>query len=135
MVPTGGFGAHFNATKTPHWRYLLDALVQEGVPRAAIEVPGLESANTVQDALMIVDYAHVKGAVEFAVVTSEVHIERCRYIFRALDQDLRPEFIGAEQPSDTASKSHEARAIKQLKDQGGVFVGDRFFPHPNRTFQ
>ncbi|MEO1220795.1 MAG: YdcF family protein [Pseudomonadota bacterium] len=133
LVPTGGFGAHFNTTKIPHWKYLHDAMVHQGVPRSAIEFPGLESGNTVEDAVQIIAYARRKTFARFVVVTSHIHIERCHFVFQSIAPELEPTIVGCEHPNDPASLGHEVEANEKLRKQRGVFVGDQFFPHVSRA--
>lgn len=133
VVPTGGFGTHFNNTDKPHWLYLDSELRRLGVPKEAIETPGLESGNTVEDAALVIDYLTDRAVDSICVVTSNVHIERCRFVFCSLAPRLQIDFVGSELPDDERSIAHEARSIARLKSQGGVFVANRFFAHPEHS--
>ena len=49
ILPTGGFGPHFNRTNRPHGAYVRAHLIELGVPAELILDPVL-SANTIEDA-------------------------------------------------------------------------------------
>lgn len=133
IVLTGGFGEHFNTTATPHWVYARDYMGELGVPADAIDEAGLESANSVEDAVMILDYLEDHSAVDVFVVTSEIHVERCALIFACMGPNREFQFVGAPNAQDGIQEAvrHEKAAIERLKRQGGVIFSDRLFPLPS----
>ena len=70
------------------------------------------------------------------VVTSHLHIERTQLVFEHFFDPEILTFIGAANcvSSEELSvrKIHEAKRIKQIREQGGVIVGDRLL---TRKFQ
>eukprot|EP00965_Chrysotila_dentata_P247754 6207939-Pleurochrysis_carterae.AAC.1 len=54
VLPSGGTcdGYAFNPTSIPHWEYVVAALVQAGVPRIGVLLPGLPALHTVHEATM-----------------------------------------------------------------------------------
>ena len=129
IVPTGGLGEHFNTSNRPHWQYVREALFELDVPEDAVADRGLESANTVEDIALIVDFLAAIGSDRAIVVTSRSHIKRSKFVFRSLAPDLAIDFIGAVEVEDSAAEEHEARSIERLQAQGGVYHAERFFPY------
>lgn len=72
----------FNRTKTSHWRYVRDVLLQLGVPADELP-PGLEALHTVDEALMSRQrlLRRSQDELELVVVTSAFHVKRARHLF------------------------------------------------------
>jgi hypothetical protein len=130
VVLTGGFAERFNTTDKPHWQHALVAITSLGVPIGSICAQGLESAHTVEDAVLVICFLENKTKFRATVVTSQIHVERSRFIFACLAPTRSFEFIGAEHPVHLADIEHETKALEQLRGQGGVFWEDKFFPTP-----
>ena len=118
VLPTGGFGDHFNRSARPHHEWLARALAQRGLPTRRL-LPGVASSHTGEDAAMVADA--VGAVAPLVVVTSDFHVERARWHFRAALPGRPIEFRGA--PSDTISphdlerlRAHEVAALARLED-------------------
>jgi len=122
LLPTGGFGAHFNTTDRPHAFYLRRWLEEHGVGPEAF-LPFAESRNTLEDASLARPLVLAAGATRAVVVTSDYHIDRARFVFAR-------EFAGAGVtlffvPTETnevncrldlvALRKHEREALLRLK--------------------
>jgi uncharacterized SAM-binding protein YcdF (DUF218 family) len=135
LMATGGFGSHFNTSTIPHrellHQYLLqqDAVINPGSP------DDLLSSNTVQDAIMILQFSNSRGLEKIGVVTSKFHMARCRYIFECLTETDFIEYFAADDPSSLSSEinRHESTALARLQAQGGVIIDDVLYPHMRST--
>ena len=118
MLPTGGWGDHFNTTDKPHGYYTRQYLMAHGVPGEDI-LECAESANTIQDAQLARPIIERHGISELIVVTSDFHIPRARFLFEREFPDLRLSFSAAEThlPEDELRqrKEHEVRALARLR--------------------
>lgn len=135
IVPTGGFADHFNTTDRPNWSYAKRALDELGVPKSAVWETGLNSAHTVEDAVLIADFLSSRHASKAIVVTSQSHVARSRLILRCIAPEWNFDFVASVEPEDEAVLLHETAAIKRIMDQGGVIWGDKLFPIPGRILQ
>lgn len=131
IMATGGFGAHFNTTPIPHREHAHRHLAARGAHFWPAEVSDLLSANTVEDASLIIAFADAHAVDRYAIVTSAFHLERCRFIFQCLEQ-REVDYFAARDPADltTALIKHELRALEQLIAQGGVVIADMLYRHP-----
>ena len=122
ILPTGGFGPHFNPTTRPHGAYLAEELVRLGVPATRLLAP-IESSNTVEDATLSRPVIEALGPRRVLVVTSDYHVARARFVFaRVFDLDLewhatRTDVTGCTEDLD-ALRAHERRALMQLETRG-----------------
>jgi len=130
IVLTGGFAERFNTTDRPHWQHALIAIAGLGIPMASICVQGLESAHTVEDAVLVTRFLEDMPNSRATVVTSQMHIERADFIFACLAPTRSFAFVGAEHSTSLADIQHEIKALTQLKKQRGVFWEGKFFPSP-----
>jgi uncharacterized SAM-binding protein YcdF (DUF218 family) len=130
IVLTGGFAERFNTTDKPHWQHALVVITTLGVPIGSICARGLESAHTVEDAVLVTRFLKDTPNARATVVTSKIHLERSCFIFACLAPTRNFEFIGAEHPVRLADIEHERTALGQLRKQGGVFWEGNFFPSP-----
>jgi uncharacterized SAM-binding protein YcdF (DUF218 family) len=80
IIPTGGWGAHFNTTDKPHGYYLREYLKAQGIPETDI-LECAESSSTIEDARLSRKIAERHWIRELLVVTSDFHAERARLIF------------------------------------------------------
>lgn len=121
VLPTGGFGDHFNRTSTPHHRYLHRALVRSGVDPAFC-MSGVESANTYEDAVGVRDALAGAGLsdADVVVVTSDFHVGRARWHFEQALTGCGVEFVGASSEGIESSalerlRAHERLAMERLR--------------------
>lgn len=119
LLLTGGIGAHFNRTALPHAHYLQQWLLAQGVPSAAI-LPFAHSRHTGEDALLARPIVEETGAQQLLVVTSDFHVARAAWHFRAVFPDYQLDIVGAPYLANCApvererSVAHEARRLAEL---------------------
>lgn len=131
IIATGGFGEHFNTTEIPHCELVHRHLAELGFQLSVDSAEDLLSSNTVEDVQMIVAFTASRGCDHYAVVTSEFHLARCRYIFDCLEPKRVDLYCGNDPPSlDPAIVRHENKALAQLVGQGGVIIDSVLHPHP-----
>jgi uncharacterized SAM-binding protein YcdF (DUF218 family) len=121
ILPTGGFGPHFNVTDKPHAYYSSNYLISKGIPAVGI-LEFVKSSNTIEDAELSWSIIQKYGMESVIVVTSDFHIPRVRIIFEKRFLDVPVLFA--------ASKTHlleeeliqlkikEKRALSRLHDTG-----------------
>jgi len=122
MLPTGGYGAHFNTTHQPHAEYLKRYLTARGVPEADI-VEFAKSSNTIQDASLSKPIVRKYGVKHILVITSDYHEDRARYVFGGEFSDMDVEIVFSIAQTDEAAceldlealKRHEGEALERLK--------------------
>jgi uncharacterized SAM-binding protein YcdF (DUF218 family) len=118
IIPTGGWGSHFNTTAQPHGYYTRKYLEAHGVPPEVI-LACAESANTPEDARLCRPIVERHGITALIVVTSDFHIPRARFLFEREYPKVSLRFVGAEThlpEAELASrKQHEERALTKLR--------------------
>lgn len=118
ILPTGGWGAHFNTTDLPHAYYIKQELMSQGIPESAF-LPGLESSNTIEDAALARPILEAYSEAELIVVTSDFHAARARYLFEReySGRQIRMSTSTTHVSPDELSriKKHERRALKRLQ--------------------
>ena len=130
ILLTGGFGDHFNRTSLPHAEYGKRLLIELGVPEAAFVEPAL-SCNTVDDALKSRPIVEGHKVRNLLVVSSDFHMARVEFIFRAVFPDFRLEFAGAPYVHSRTMEerqrlqTHEERELSSLRERGASIVGGR----------
>jgi len=123
ILPTGGFGAHFNTTDRPHAWYLKRWLVAHGVTEEDV-LPFAESRNTIEDAVLSYPIVQRCGARHTVVVTSDYHAARARYVFERVYRDVALEYAICttdEKRCDLdlpALRVHEQEALARLEAEG-----------------
>jgi uncharacterized SAM-binding protein YcdF (DUF218 family) len=119
ILPTGGWGEHFNTTAKPHGHYIRQYLMAHGVPESDI-LECAESANTIQDAQLAKPIVERHGITDLIVVTSDFHVPRAEFLFRREFPNLRLTFSGAKTNLPEAElaqrKQHENRALARLNN-------------------
>ncbi len=80
ILPTGGFGEHFNTAPQPHAAYTRAFFLEQGVPPEHI-LKGAHSRFTREDAELTKPTVERYGIEDVTVVTSDFHLERVRIIF------------------------------------------------------
>ena len=124
VILTGGFGAHFNTSPFPHAEVLERYLVGRGLPQQAI-VGHVQSANSIEDALLSKDLITSLNPGTITIVTSDYHQERAEFIFRSVwgeSVDLRFRYSLADPDHSELDiltlTAHEKRAVEKLKRVG-----------------
>ncbi len=80
ILPTGGFGNHFNNTQKAHAHYTKQFLISQGIPESHI-LEFAKSTNTIEDAKLAKPIVDKYGVKQLIVVTSDFHAQRAKIIF------------------------------------------------------
>jgi len=125
ILPTGGWGEHFNTTDKPHGHYLRQYLTAHGVPERRI-LECAESKNTVQDAALAKPIVERHRITELIIVTSDFHVPRAQFLFQREFPNIRLSFSAAKTnlPEDdlTERKQHEETALNRLKQNHQIHL-------------
>jgi uncharacterized SAM-binding protein YcdF (DUF218 family) len=117
ILPTGGWGAHFNTTDQAHGFYVKQELIARGIPEWAF-LTIAESSNTIEDAALSRPILEAYPGIDLIVVTSDFHLARARYLFEREFPERRITFSpsATDLPPDviTRLKEHEHKALKRL---------------------
>ena len=117
ILPTGGYGAHFNMTDKPHAFYLRQYLAAHGVPEEDVIEPAL-SSTTIEDARLTRLIVDKHGVKRVTLVTSDFHMRRARYLFERTFQGIELTFSACvtHLPQDEllARQRHEELALAKL---------------------
>lgn len=120
ILPTGGYGAHFNVTDQPHAFYTRQYLVARGIPADDI-LEFAASSNTVEDAVLSRPIVEKYGVGRMVVVTSDFHVRRARHLFEREFHGIEMTFSGCAthlpQAELAARQQHEEQALRQLYSQ------------------
>ncbi|HBC85412.1 MAG TPA: YdcF family protein [Lentisphaeria bacterium] len=118
ILPTGGWGEHFNTTDKPHGYYLRQYLTAHGVPEGQI-LECAESANTIQDAMLSKPIVERQCITDLIVVTSDFHVPRAQFLFQREFPGIRLSFSASKTnlPEDDLIRrmQHEEKALAKLK--------------------
>ena len=118
ILPTGGFGEHFNRTDKPHASYTRSFFLDNGVPASDILEPAL-SRFTLEDAMLSKPIVSRYDVENLVVVTSDFHLERAKMIFERIFEGYSLSFRDSKThlPQDelNALKAHEDEATARLK--------------------
>lgn len=149
VLPTGGFGVHFNRTALPHHAYARRHLATLGVSEDRI-LEGVSSGNTVEDAFLAArvlaglpeDLSPASGEANpgprfrVIVVTSDYHGPRARYLFRLALSICLPSAVlemrlvreDVPQAERERIERHEGESLETLRRNGVHFEGSIFKP-------
>lgn len=120
VLPTGGWGAHFNTTDKPHGFYVRQELLARGIPESAF-LPCVESSNTIEDVTVSRPILDSYPEVELVVVTSDFHAARAQYLFEREFPERRISISASatDLPPDELARrqEHEHKALERLKNQ------------------
>jgi uncharacterized SAM-binding protein YcdF (DUF218 family) len=121
ILPTGGFGEHFNRSALPHHELIRRRLIAVGVAPAVI-LPGVNSTNTSEDAEMSSEVVREIRPSEVEIVTSDFHHERASMLFARFLPSSTIRFVlasssGLSKDLRLALFAHEVLAIRRLSDQ------------------
>ncbi|HWB06574.1 MAG TPA: YdcF family protein [Verrucomicrobiales bacterium] len=118
VIPTGGWGQHFNTTSRPHGHYLREYLQTQGIPEEAF-VECVESSNTIEDAKFCRPVVERYGFRRLVVVTSDFHLDRARFLFGREFPDIALTFSvsATDLPEEELQRriSHERNALARLQ--------------------
>lgn len=114
ILPTGGFGPHFNVTNKPHGFYSSRYLISKGIPKEDI-LEGVESSSTLEDADFSWPIIQKSGVERVIVVTSDFHVPRAQIIFKRKFVEIALSFAG----SKTHLSKKELGELK-LKEKGAI---------------
>jgi uncharacterized SAM-binding protein YcdF (DUF218 family) len=117
LLPTGGWGKHFNTSDKPHAHYVKQELMGRGIPESAF-LSCAESSNTIEDARLSRPILDVYPDAELIVVTSDFHADRARFLFTREFPERRitvSESLTHLPPEDIARLcTHEKQALEKL---------------------
>lgn len=123
LVCTGGFGQHFNTTDKPHFYYAQKYLIDRGVPADAF-LNGAPSSNTIEDFKMTRDLVLTVPPDIVAIITSDFHLSRARFLYNKIINYPRVVFIPAHSSLPEAQLlplwEHESRALLKLQESGAI---------------
>jgi uncharacterized SAM-binding protein YcdF (DUF218 family) len=118
IIPTGGWGSHFNTTSKSHAYYLREHLKSLGIPETDI-LAAVESSNTIDDARLSRSVVESHGFDELIIVTSDFHMDRAAFLFGRDFPDRQlvfsPSRTHLPEEELTRRKAHELDALKKLK--------------------
>lgn len=118
LLPTGGFGEHFNTTSKPHGSYIQKYLASRGIPEPAI-LECVKSGNTIQDAVMSRPIIDRYKFTDLIVVTSDFHAERAGFLFKREFPGRSIKISGSithlPEKELEMYKAHEKRALQKLR--------------------
>jgi hypothetical protein len=132
LLVTGGFGA-FNTAPLPHAHYVVEYMLEQGVPADDL-LPIVESRHTVEDAALSRQVLAPLDVSSICVVTSGFHIQRAQLIFSCffdlglLSFASTPDCISGGRL--LRRQAHEANSIALIHRQGGILYQDRLWPLP-----
>ena len=79
ILPTGGWGPHFNTAPMPHWYYVKEYLLGVGVAAQDV-LDGVDSSNTIED-FELVSQRLIKTPFKCVIfITSDYHVARASLI-------------------------------------------------------
>jgi hypothetical protein len=120
ILPTGGFGDHFNSTARPHHEYVTAWLIANHVAPNHL-LPGVDSSNTWEDIELVAHAAAELRVRALTIVTSDYQVERVRLLLEMHAPNLAPVIRGAHTslPTDeqAALELHERTAIDAISRQ------------------
>lgn len=118
VLPTGGFGEHFNRTAKPHAHYTRRYLLEHGVPAPAILEP-VHSSSTREDAALSRPVVVSCGVQNVVVVNSDFHVARAELIFGREFGGFQLSFCASTTALPGADlealAQHEQHAVARLK--------------------
>lgn len=119
VLPTGGWGEHFNTTDKPHGHYTRQELIRLGVPETAFLACAL-SSHTGEDATLSRPILDQHPDAELIVVTSDFHAARVLFVFRRefLARKITLSTSVTNLPADELAHlhAHESQALARLKE-------------------
>jgi uncharacterized SAM-binding protein YcdF (DUF218 family) len=127
IVLSGGHAPHFNIAPLPHHAYCRRWLLEQPGVEPRHIVHAVDSANTVEDALMLRAFVDATAPRCLYVLTSTFHVARAAYIFQTVYPNQKMCFVAV--PTDVADiaerTAHERRRLLAMISEGvpGLEVG------------
>jgi uncharacterized SAM-binding protein YcdF (DUF218 family) len=123
ILPTGGWGKHFNTTDKPHGFYIRQELSARGLPGSAF-LPCVESSNTIEDARKSRQVLDAYPRAELIVVTSDFHAARAGFLFKREfgERRIRISESVTHLPGKELDRlhAHEQKALEKLRNTGFI---------------
>lgn len=120
ILPTGGWGPHFNTTDKPHGHYVRQELSSRGIPAEAF-LPFVESSNTIEDAALARPILAPYPSADLIIVTSDFHEARARFLFERgfPKRKIVMSTSVTNLPHDDLARriAHEEQALTRLKNR------------------
>ena len=120
IIPTGGFGEHFNTTDLPHAHYAKQYLISSGVPTDDI-LDFAISSYTMEDATASKTICDKFEVTSIVVVTSDFHMERAKLIFDHVYSGYKLSYSSSKTNISShqleALREHEMKSVNQLKQK------------------
>lgn len=120
ILPTGGWGEHFNTTDKPHGFYVRRELLTRGIPESAF-LPCAESSNTIEDASLSRPILDAYPNADLIVITSDFHAARAQFLFEREfpERRIASSTSATNLPPDELAQrqDHERKALKRLRNQ------------------
>jgi hypothetical protein len=129
LLPTGGFGEHFNRSSRPHWTYVRDWFLDRGVAASRL-LGGVDSFNTMDDAVFTEDRLQALYPVvpETRVLTCAYHLGRAKWIFDRVFEAGAPDFLVAPDPEGDPDLerlvAHEPVSLAAHRDRWEQLYGE-----------
>jgi uncharacterized SAM-binding protein YcdF (DUF218 family) len=122
ILCTGGFGAQFNTSASPHADYARAYLAGRGVAGSCF-LPSAYSSNTVEDAVLVKEILLDHALQEIVVVSSDFHLSRVKLIFGVILAGFGLDYVGVAHPTLQAGVlaeliRHERSAIQAITENG-----------------
>ncbi len=121
ILCTGGFGAHFNTTSTPHATYAKTYLSSNGIAENYF-LDTVFSSNTVEDAAKSKIIISKIPNIKLTIISSDYHIKRVEYIFNKVLKEYPKNYIGVESNLEAKEldilNQHEEKALESIIRNG-----------------
>lgn len=121
VLCTGGFGEHFNTSKSPHGELTKQYLIDCGIPSCAF-LDVAQSRFTFEDATLAKPIIKKARASHLHLVTSDFHLNRVNYVFRHVFPHLTISTCAATTPLSQTQVAdlieHEEKAM--LREQENI---------------
>jgi uncharacterized SAM-binding protein YcdF (DUF218 family) len=126
IILTGGYGVHFNTSNQPHHYWAKEYLISKDIDNQDI-IGFVDSANTVQDAALLLPILAQNPIKNLIIITSDYHKERVEFIFKSvLGEKVSLSYIGVDSEGIAPEMlekliAHEALALEGLRRNGIYF--------------
>lgn len=121
ILCTGGWGEHFNISKSSHATFAKQYLIEKGI----LEEDFLDfalSGNTVDDAVKIKPIISKLEKSKLTIITSDYHLNRVKIIFNKILENYTMDFIGVDSNLDREEHNvlmqHEKNALNSIVQNG-----------------
>ncbi len=127
VLPTGGFGEHFNRTNTAHADYTKQYMIDLGISEDVFLEAAL-SRHSIEDAVFSNRILQQYKVQKCFVVTSDFHADRVKFIFeyvydKAQELVVVPAMVILPEKEKARLIAHEKQALAGLKKNGIIYEG------------